>query len=74
MCSYWLTEQYAFSGRLDDAHAEMQRLLSVSTDLGLQSEEYSPEHGRLAGNFPQAFSHLGLVRAAQAIGKVEQVD
>lgn len=74
LCSYWLTEQYALSGRLKDAHAEMRRLLSVSTDLGLQSEEYSPEHGRLAGNFPQAFSHLGLVRAAQAIGEVEQVD
>ena len=48
----------------------MDRVLSVSTDLGLLSEEYSPEHGRLAGNFPQAFSHLGLIRAADALDEV----
>lgn len=45
----------------------MDAILAVSTDLGLLSEEYSPGHGRLAGNFPQAFSHLGLIRAADAL-------
>lgn len=67
LCSFWLIEQYAHSGRLDDAREKMDRVLSVSSDLGLLSEEYSTEHERLAGNYPQAFSHLGLVRAAAAI-------
>ena len=67
ICSFWLVEQYAHSGRLDEARAMMERLLDVRTDLGLLSEEYSPTHARLAGNFPQAFSHLGLIGAADAI-------
>lgn len=67
ICSFWLVEHYASSGRLQEARAMMDNVLGVSTDLGLLSEEYSPEHGRLAGNFPQAFSHLGLIRAADAI-------
>ncbi len=67
ICSFWLVEQYARSGRVEDARKMMDSILGVSTDLGLLSEEYSPEHGRLAGNFPQAFSHLGLIRAADAL-------
>lgn len=67
LCTFWLIEQYAHSGRLADARDMMDRALSVRSDLGLLSEEYSPSHGRLAGNFPQAFSHLGLIRAAHAI-------
>ncbi len=70
ICSFWLVEQYARSGRVDEARAMMDTVLGVSTDLGLLSEEYSPEHGRLAGNFPQAFSHLGLIRAADALDEV----
>ncbi|WP_199711070.1 glycoside hydrolase family 15 protein [Tessaracoccus antarcticus] len=70
ICSFWLVEQYARSGRVDDARTMMDAVLSVSTDLGLLSEEYSPEHKRLAGNFPQAFSHLGLIRAADALDEV----
>lgn len=70
ICSFWLVEQYALSGRVDDARAMMDNVLSVSTDLGLLSEEYSPKHQRLAGNFPQAFSHLGLIRAADALDAV----
>ncbi|SQG63538.1 Glycoside hydrolase 15-related protein [Corynebacterium renale] len=67
ICAFWLVEQYAASGRLDDAEALYERLISVSTDLGLLAEEYDPVDGRLAGNFPQAFSHLGVVRAIDAI-------
>ena len=70
ICSFWLVEQYARSGRVDDARAMMDQLLAVQTDLGLLSEEYSPQHRRLAGNFPQAFSHLGLIRAADALDDV----
>ncbi|WP_026196079.1 glycoside hydrolase family 15 protein [Corynebacterium lubricantis] len=67
MCSFWLIEQYAKSGRIDEAEAKMDRVLSVGTELGLFAEEYSTQHRRLAGNFPQAFSHLGVVRAAHAL-------
>lgn len=68
ICAFWLVEQYASSGRLDDADRLMTTLLGFANDLGLMSEEYDPASGRLAGNFPQAFSHLGLIRAADAIG------
>ena len=71
LCSFWLVEQYAHSGRIADASRLMQRLRSCATDLGLLSEEYDPASGRLAGNFPQAFSHLGLIRAADAIAEVQ---
>lgn len=71
ICSFWLIEQYARSGRIDDAREGMDRVLSVRNHLGLLAEEYSSEHQRLAGNFPQAFSHLGLVRAAYAINHAD---
>lgn len=71
LCTFWLAEQYARSGRLADAEEEFCRVVDVATDLKLLSEEYSTEHGRLAGNFPQAFSHLGLVRAAVTIDDVK---
>ncbi len=74
ICSFWLIEQYARSGRIDDARTMMDSVLAVSTDLGLLSEEYSPAHGRLAGNFPQAFSHLGLIRAADALDEALTAD
>src|SRR5690554_6111972 len=60
-CSFWLVEQYALSGRLDDATALMGRLLSMGNDVGLFSEEYDTVHGRQAGNTPQALTHLALV-------------
>lgn len=45
----------------------METMLDCAGDLGLFAEEYDPETGRQAGNFPQAFSHMGLIRAADAI-------
>ena len=69
LCSFWLVEQYAHSGRVADADQLMHRLRSCATHLGLLSEEYDPATGRLAGNFPQAFSHLALIRAADAIAE-----
>ena len=66
-CSFWLVEQYARSGRLDDATTLMDRLVGFCNDLGLLSEEYDVKAGRQAGNTPQALSHLALVRAADAI-------
>jgi GH15 family glucan-1,4-alpha-glucosidase len=66
-CSFWLVEQYATSGRLDDAKTLMDRLCGFVNDVGLLSEEYDPEGDRQVGNTPQAFSHLALVRAADAV-------
>jgi GH15 family glucan-1,4-alpha-glucosidase len=68
-CSFWLVEQYAHTGRLDDARRLMDRLVSFSNDVGLLSEEYDVREGRQVGNTPQALSHLALVRAADAIAR-----
>jgi GH15 family glucan-1,4-alpha-glucosidase len=70
-CSFWLVEQYAKSGRLDEAIALMDRLVGFTNDLGLLSEEYDVVGKRQVGNTPQAFSHLALVRAADAIDMAE---
>ena len=63
-CSFWLVAVLARQGRLDDAVALYERLLSLRNDLGLLSEEYDPAARRLVGNFPQALSHVGLVNTA----------
>jgi GH15 family glucan-1,4-alpha-glucosidase len=64
LCSFWMVEVLAAQGRLGEAEALFDRLLGVGNDLGLFAEEYDPEAGLLLGNFPQAFTHLGLVNAA----------
>ena len=66
-CSFWLVQQYAHSGRLDDAIALMDRLVGLCNDVGMLSEEYDVGDQRHVGNTPQALSHLALVRAADAI-------
>ena len=66
-CSFWLVEQYARSGRIDDAKRLMNQLVGYANGLGLLAEEYDTDSLRMAGNYPQAFSHLALVRAADAI-------
>jgi GH15 family glucan-1,4-alpha-glucosidase len=72
-CSFWLAAVLAQQGRLDDAVALFERLLSLRNDLGLLSEEYDPERKRLVGNFPQAFTHLTLVETAFTLSrKLEQ--
>jgi GH15 family glucan-1,4-alpha-glucosidase len=63
-CSFWLVSAYAQAGRVEDARALMQRLLTIPNDVGLLSEEYDPVGEHFVGNFPQAFSHLTLVGAA----------
>ncbi len=70
-CSFWLVEQYAHTNRRAEAKALMDMLVGFSNELGLLSEEFAPKEGRMAGNFPQAFSHLALVRAADAMHGVE---
>jgi GH15 family glucan-1,4-alpha-glucosidase len=63
-CSFWLADNYAFAGRINDAEALFDRLLGLRNHLGLLAEEYEPALNRQVGNFPQAFSHLALVMTA----------
>ncbi|HEX5046721.1 MAG TPA: glycoside hydrolase family 15 protein [Gammaproteobacteria bacterium] len=63
-CSFWLADAYVMLGRLDDATALFDRLLGLANDVGLLSEEYDLDAGRLIGNFPQGFSHIGLINTA----------
>jgi GH15 family glucan-1,4-alpha-glucosidase len=67
ICSFWLADNYAMAGRLDDAEALLDRLVGLTTELGLLAEEYHPELNRQLGNFPQAFSHIGLINTAYII-------
>ena len=71
-CSFWLVQQYAESGRLDDAITLMDRLVSLCNDVGMLSEEYDVGDQRHVGNTPQALSHLALVRAADSITAVQR--
>jgi GH15 family glucan-1,4-alpha-glucosidase len=63
-CTYWLADCYSLMGRHQEAKDLFERLLALRNDVGLLSEEYDPVAGRLVGNFPQAFSHIGLVNTA----------
>lgn len=63
-CSFWLADVYVLMGRYDEAQALYDRLLGLQNDVGLLSEEYDPRAGRMLGNFPQAFSHVGLINTA----------
>jgi GH15 family glucan-1,4-alpha-glucosidase len=63
-CSFWLADAYLLAGRRDDGRALFERILDLRTDLGLLSEEYDVDAGRLVGNFPQALSHIALVNTA----------
>jgi GH15 family glucan-1,4-alpha-glucosidase len=68
-CTFWLADCLALMGRLDEARAIFERLLGLCNDVGLLSEEYDPARGRLVGNFPQAFSHVGLVNTATNLSR-----
>ena len=66
-CSFWLSNVYVAMGKLRKAKALFKRLLALGSDLGLYAEEYDPVARRQLGNFPQAFSHIGLINSAHAI-------
>jgi GH15 family glucan-1,4-alpha-glucosidase len=73
-CSFWLVTAYAMAGMTPSATELMDRLVALSNDLGLLSEEYDPIGRRMVGNFPQAFSHLTLVGAALALAQATGED
>jgi GH15 family glucan-1,4-alpha-glucosidase len=66
-CSFWLADAYVLLGRLADAQRLFGRLVGLCNDVGLLAEEYDTVAQRLVGNFPQAFSHIGLVNTAHNI-------
>jgi GH15 family glucan-1,4-alpha-glucosidase len=70
-CSFWLADVYQMQGRIAEANALLDRLLALRNDLGLLSEEYDTKAGLQVGNFPQAFSHLAMVRTALSLHRDE---
>jgi GH15 family glucan-1,4-alpha-glucosidase len=64
-CTFWLADNYILQGRRDEAREIFERLLAIRNDVGLLSEEYDVAGRRMVGNFPQAFSHVGLVNTAR---------
>jgi GH15 family glucan-1,4-alpha-glucosidase len=63
-CSFWLVDNYILQGRYAEARELFDRLLSRCNDVGLLAEEFDPLTGRMLGNFPQAYSHVGLINCA----------
>lgn len=63
-CSFWLADNYVLQGRHAEARALFERLIALANDVGLMAEEYDPKGDRMLGNFPQAFSHVGLINTA----------
>ncbi|MBF8675015.1 glycoside hydrolase family 15 protein [Pseudomonas fulva] len=64
VCSFWLADVYVLLGRQAEAHALYQRLTDLCNDVGLLAEQYDPVGKRMLGNFPQAFSHIGIINTA----------
>jgi GH15 family glucan-1,4-alpha-glucosidase len=64
ICSFWLADNFALMGREKEARDLFERLLDIRNDVGLLAEEYDPVGKCFLGNFPQAFSHVGLVNTA----------
>ncbi len=63
-CSFWLADNYVLAGRYAEARELFERLVALSNDVGLLSEEYDARLKRQVGNFPQAFTHVALVNTA----------
>jgi GH15 family glucan-1,4-alpha-glucosidase len=72
LCTFWLAQAMAVAGQPARARQVFERAAAFVNDVGLLSEEVDPENGELLGNFPQAFSHIGLVNAAWAISQAER--
>jgi len=71
-CAFWYVSNLALMGQVTEARERFERLLRYASPLGLYSEEVEPSSGALLGNFPQAFTHIGLVNAAYHLGIAEK--
>jgi GH15 family glucan-1,4-alpha-glucosidase len=69
LCTFWLADNLTLQDRRDDARAIFERLLSLRNDVGLLSEQYDCRRQRQVGNFPQAFSHVGLINTARNLSR-----
>jgi len=69
LCSFWMVDALCLMGRRGEAEALYQRLVALRNDVGLLAEEWDPVAGRMLGNFPQAFSHTGLVESAMLLSR-----
>ncbi len=67
-CTFWLADCLALMGRQEEAKRILERLIGLCNDVGLISEEYDPDRSRLLGNFPQAFTHVGLINTVLNLG------
>ncbi len=72
LCSFWLADNFSLRGEPERARQVLEGVLRYANDLGLLSEEIDADTGELRGNFPQALSHLGLIRSAHLIGEAER--
>jgi alpha,alpha-trehalase len=72
LCTFWLAQAQAMAGEVGRARETFERAIAYANDVGLLAEEVDPKTGGLLGNFPQAFSHIGLVNAAWAIAQAEK--
>jgi len=72
LCTFWLAQAQAMAGQVDRARATFERAAAFVNDVGLLAEEVDSKTGELLGNFPQAFSHIGLVNAAWEISEAER--
>ncbi|WP_296185040.1 glycoside hydrolase family 15 protein [Pseudomonas sp. UBA1879] len=70
VCSFWLADVYVLQGRDEEACELFDRLCGLCNDLGLLAEQYDPREGRMLGNFPQAFSHIGIINTALNLHRV----
>ncbi|MBB5214211.1 glycoside hydrolase family 15 protein [Parapusillimonas granuli] len=71
VCSFWLADVYVLLGRDEDARELFTRLAGLCNDVGLLAEQYDPLHKRMLGNFPQAFSHVGIINTALNLHRVQ---
>ncbi|MGY1752048.1 glycoside hydrolase family 15 protein [Blastococcus sp. SYSU D01042] len=74
LCSFWLVDNLTGQGRLDEAHELYASLCGRTNEVGLLSEEVDPGTGAFLGNFPQAFSHLGLIASGVSLARAEEDD
>ena len=73
LCTFWLAQALAHSGQIQRARTVFEKAAAFVNDVGLLAEETDPQTGELLGNFPQAFSHIGLINAAWAIAEAERL-